>query len=979
MKLPVTIAALLFVLSAVAQVSEIDQWYKEGFEYYRKGEKGKAIEIFEKIFTADSTQTDALEYTTTLYGQTGQYAKAAEGCVKLTAFFPERDDLFSSACFFYTLNNQPVFAEKYGKKAVGLNGYRFNNMLNLAHTYLLRYKKDEAIYWYIMAMQWLPNRAAFDRAFIGDLELIDSLKLMPANIVLQFKKGLAAECDAINFQTKASVLLDSILSYIDKKPSTEDRQKLIQWKKDFIDEEAKTALSDTRYNVVATFAVDIGLNEYRNRNRSTAMGYYFDRAESIHKSTGDSLSHAQLLIFLSRELLIYQNAENKYGKNSMILDYALEGRTVVEQYQLDELQASSLHQLAEAYFQKDEAENGFKMLVQLLKWSEKNKDGKGYYLATNGLSVYYAEKKQPDSALYYNILCLRNIAESGLNPDQTLQIMLNSLDLLYSSGKYETVLLKAIKLKEGLGKKQWNIYSAICELEGQAWLAMKKPDSAYVYFKEAIESYITYSNWMEKEDKAKIPVQVNEERLASFWALCSIAGKRNDKKDLFKWSEMMKDNLLRYLVSFEYQPDHIATLDKAKSTIRVDEVALVYSGLNQDQSPALAFDQKIEKTAWINSNQILKHIQQSGLNQTFATLLKLSNKQAKTNADSAGSAKLIPLMQYMYLSNLNPAEVRGIAIKRAEHPDDMALAEEKTNLGKLLYKVYVQPFEPLLKGKKTILVSADNMLHFIPFETMVLPDGRYLGEVYDIIYIPGFTIREHLENRTYNNGKAIMALGNPDYSTYHPEKLQGRALDYSNLGIKAWTDLPGTQQEINMLQQQFDSVTVLTGNSLSETGLKKLSGDGKLSKATILHFSLHGIAGTTSAKEDNSLVVTEPDNGAEDGLLQFYEAFELDIKPQLVCLSACETGLGMVDMDGSLATMGTAFLAAGARAVLTTNWSIDDAATALFIKDVYRQYKEKNIPFAQAVANTKRSFIKGDFGEKYKKPYYWAPFKYFGN
>jgi CHAT domain-containing protein len=979
MKLQVTIVGLLIAFSAMAQTSQIEQWYKEGFEYYRKGEKEKAIEIFEKIFTADNTQTDALEYTTTLYGQTGQYAKAAEGCVKLTAFFPEKDDAFGSACFYYTLVNKPEIAEKYGKKAVGLNSYRFNNMLNLAHTYLLQYKKDQAIYWYIRALQWLPNRAAFDRAFIGDLELIDSLNLMPANIVQQFKKGLSAECEALDFQSKASVLLDSVLSYLEKNTNSAEKQQIIQWKKDFIEEEAKGPISSARSNVIATFAVDIGLNEYRNRNRSTAMGYYFDRAESIYKNSGDSLSHAQLLIFLSRELMIHQQAENKYGKNSMILEYALEARKLVEQYQLKELQVASLHQLAEAFFQKDEQKYGFSALMQLLQWSDKNKDGKGYYLATNGLSVYYDEKKQHDSALYYNILCLRNIEDADITPNQKLQIMVNSLELLYSSGKYETALLKAPMLKEGLGKKQWNIYSAVCELQGQAWQALKKPDSAYVYFKEAIESYITYSNWMEKEDKAKIPVQVNEERLASFWALCNIAGKRNDKKDLFKWSEMMKDNLLRYLVSFEYQPDHIATLDKAKSTIRADEVALVYSGLIQDQSPALAFDQKNEKTEWINSNQILKHIKQSGLNQTFATLLKLSNKQAKTKADSAGSAKLIPLMQYMYLSNLNPAEVRGIAIKRGEHPDDIALAEEKTNLGKLLYKVYVQPFEPLLKGKKTILVSADNMLHFIPFETMVLPDGRYLGEVYDIIYIPGFTIREHLENRTYNNGKAIVALGNPDYSTYHPEKLQGRALDYSNLGIKAWTDLPGTQQEINMLQQQFDSVTVLTGNNLSETGLKKLSEDGKLSKATILHFSLHGIAGTTSAKEDNSLVVTEPDNGAEDGLLQFYEAFELDIKPQLVCLSACETGLGLIDQDGSLATMGTAFLAAGARAVLATNWSIDDAATALFIKDVYRQYKEKNIPFAQAVANTKRSFIKGDFGEKYKKPYYWAPFKYFGN
>ena len=979
MKISGIILALLFAVTTFAQTGDIEQWYKEGFEFYRKGEKLKAIDVFEKIYATDSTQTDALDYKTIIYGQTGQYAKAAAGCAKLTTIFPEKDDVFGSACFFYTLTNQPAIAEKYGKKAVSLNGYRFNNMLNLAHTYLLQYKKDQAIYWYIRAMQWLPDRDAFERAFIGDLHQIDSLKLMPSNIVKQFKDGLTAECEVIDFQSKASVMLDSILTYLDKKPNTDEKQKINQWKKDFIEEEAKAPLSAARYNVVATFAVDIGLQEYRNRNRATALGSYFDKAENIHKGSGDSLSHAQLLIFLSRELMIHQRAENKYGNNSMIMDYALAGRALVEQYQLDELQASSLHQLSEAYFQKDDQENGRNKLLQLLNWSEKNKDGKGYFLATNGLSVYYDGNRKNDSAIYYNNLCLRNIGTAGLSADNILLIRLNELDLLYGGGKYETVLLRAILLKEGLTKKQAKIYSSICELEGQSWLAIKMPDSAYVYFKEAVESFITYSNWAEKEDKGNLPVQVNEERLTSFWSLCNIAAQRNDKKDLFRWTEMLKDNLLRYLVSFEYQPVHISTLDRAKASLKTDEVAIVYTGLSQNKSPAFAFDQKSEKIDWIDSDQILKDIRASGLNQTFAKLLELSDKKARTFADSSGSAKLIPLMQYMYLSNQNPAGVRGIAIKKEDRPEDLALAEEKLNLSKLLYRQYVQPFEQLLTEKKTILVSADNMLNFIPFEAMMLPDGRYLGEVYDIIYIPGFTIREHLENRTYNNGKSIVAVGNPDYNSYHPEKLQGRALDFSLLGIKSWTDLPGTQQEINMLQQQFDSVTVFTGNNLSETGLKKLSETGKLNKATILHFSLHGIAGTTSAKEDNSLVVTEPDNGTEDGLLQFYEAFELDIRPKLVCLSACETGLGMIDQDGSLATMGTAFLASGAKAVLATNWAIDDAATALFIKDVYRQYKENNTEFAQAVANTKRRFIRGDFGEKYKKPFYWAPFKYFGN
>jgi CHAT domain-containing protein len=34
--------------------------------------------------------------------------------------------------------------------------------------------------------------------------------------------------------------------------------------------------------------------------------------------------------------------------------------------------------------------------------------------------------------------------------------------------------------------------------------------------------------------------------------------------------------------------------------------------------------------------------------------------------------------------------------------------------------------------------------------------------------------------------------------------------------------------------------------------------------------------------------------------------------------------------------------------------------------------------YSESITNTKREFISGLYGEKYKHPFYWAPFVYYG-
>ena len=123
----------------------------------------------------------------------------------------------------------------------------------------------------------------------------------------------------------------------------------------------------------------------------------------------------------------------------------------------------------------------------------------------------------------------------------------------------------------------------------------------------------------------------------------------------------------------------------------------------------------------------------------------------------------------------------------------------------------------------------------------------------------------------------------------------------------------------------------------------------------------------------------EEDLGKEDGYLRMGEIAKLDIQADLVTLSACETGLGRIYGDAGIFGLTQSFILAGANAVSISLWRVADESTSQFMATMYGMVQDKGIGYAEAITEVKRRFISGNFGEKYKAPYYWAPFVYYGN
>jgi len=326
-------------------------------------------------------------------------------------------------------------------------------------------------------------------------------------------------------------------------------------------------------------------------------------------------------------------------------------------------------------------------------------------------------------------------------------------------------------------------------------------------------------------------------------------------------------------------------------------------------------------------------------------------------------------------------------------------------LAQILYKALIAPLQQHLNGKKELIIVADGILNFLPFETLIDENGKYLVEKYVIKYIPSLAVRKSIDKRNYKHfRKPVLALGGAIYDTtsYASDMIDNEIQmatiknnilqtiaqrgslkkSYQDLGIANWSNLPGTLQEVNNIAKIIPQTKLLTGTKVSEEHIKKMSQNGELQKYKVLHFATHGLT-LTEFPELSALVLSQKESGKEDGYLRMKEIANLQLKADFVNLSACETGLGKIYKGEGVVGLARAFLIAGANGVSVSLWSVDDISTMVFMSGVYQLVKEQNLSYLEAMTTMKRTFIlgTGDSGQiksHFTHPYYWAPFIYYG-
>jgi CHAT domain-containing protein/tetratricopeptide (TPR) repeat protein len=312
--------------------------------------------------------------------------------------------------------------------------------------------------------------------------------------------------------------------------------------------------------------------------------------------------------------------------------------------------------------------------------------------------------------------------------------------------------------------------------------------------------------------------------------------------------------------------------------------------------------------------------------------------------------------------------VRTVAVSRQALRDRVqalrtSMAERDLEIrpaARRLYDLVLAPARGELKDKSHLIVVPDDALWDVPFQALVTTAGRYLIEEHAVSYAPSLTVlREMAARRRQASGEPrLLALGNPT--------LGARVADSAPSRDAPLAPLPEAEREVRKLADLYGRgrSTVLIGDAAREEDFKSQAGG-----FSVLHLATHGLL--DSASPMHSRLVLAPGGDKEDGLLEAWELLNLDLRADLVVLSACETGRGRVTAGEGVIGLSWALFVAGSPTAVVSQWKVDSASTSDLMLEFHRGLR-RDPPASRAAAL--RSAALRLLRTRYAHPFYWAGF-----
>ena len=292
-----------------------------------------------------------------------------------------------------------------------------------------------------------------------------------------------------------------------------------------------------------------------------------------------------------------------------------------------------------------------------------------------------------------------------------------------------------------------------------------------------------------------------------------------------------------------------------------------------------------------------------------------------------------------------------------------------------LYAMVVAPMESIISTKARLIVIPDGPLYSLPFEIIRPRSGRRLLESHVVTYAPSGTVFTLLSEKggpaapvpllAVATGSDALANASIPVSDQKPfGNINREVFDFDQTQLRP---LPAANGEARIVAGILGGQSMmLLGDSATESALKKQL----LGRFRVLHFAVHGLVSTKFP--DRSALILYPDpTGSEDGFWQAREIARTQLNADLVTLSACDVGSGLVVGEEGVSNLVRPFLIAGARTVVANLWESNDDFSRGLMREFYGRLAA-GVDKGSALQQAKMEMIR-KYGED-ASPRLWAGF-----
>ena len=268
--------------------------------------------------------------------------------------------------------------------------------------------------------------------------------------------------------------------------------------------------------------------------------------------------------------------------------------------------------------------------------------------------------------------------------------------------------------------------------------------------------------------------------------------------------------------------------------------------------------------------------------------------------------------------------------------------------GKIAYDLLKLPTNYVYQN---LIIIPDGILNFLPFEALITQESSTTNFAKMHYLLNDFKIAYNNSANNYLNSKPIL-------------KSEKTVLGIFPIFEKTAFELSYSKKELESIKSNFK------GKYLENADASFSNFKNNANQYSILHLSTHASSGD---------IETPASIKFYDQEILYSELYNLNMNPDLVVLSACETGIGKLYKAEGAMSVARGFQFAGAQNLLFSLWKVNDYTTSVFMADFYKNVKN-DVPYFEANTNAKIAFLNNKSIPNAKKsPYYWSSFVYYGS